>query len=133
MSERSDKVGANAVLAALEAENGRPGVAREAQMRLVADALPVLISYVDAGGRYRFNNKAYEEWFGHKRKDLAGRHLRDVLGDSAYEALRPMVEKVLAGERVTAERALSYKDGGDRFVRIEYVPDRRDDGSVGGF
>jgi PAS domain S-box-containing protein len=121
LSERSEHVDASAA------------AALEAQMRLVADALPVLISYVDAGGRYRFNNKAYEEWFGHKRKDLAGRHLRDVLGEPAYEALRPMVEKVLGGERVTGERALSYKDGGDRFVHIEYVPDRRDDGSVAGF
>jgi len=121
LSERSELVDAGAA------------AALEAQMRLVADALPVLISYVDAGGRYRFNNKAYEEWFGHKRKDLAGRHLRDVLGEAAYEALRPMVEKVLAGERVTGERALSYKDGGDRFVHIDYVPDRRDDGSVAGF
>jgi PAS domain S-box-containing protein len=116
-----------------EQEEASAAAALEAQMRLVADALPVLISYVDAGGRYRFNNKAYEEWFGHKRADLAGRHLRDVLGEPAYEALRPMVEKVLAGERVTGERALSYKDGGDRFVHIEYVPDRRDDGSVAGF
>jgi PAS domain S-box-containing protein len=121
LSERSEQMDAGAA------------AALEAQMRLVADALPVLISYVDAGGRYRFNNKAYEEWFGHNRKDLAGRHLRDVLGESAYEALSPMVEKVLAGERVTGERALSYKDGGDRFVHIEYVPDRRDDGSVVGF
>ena len=36
----------------------------EEQLRLVTDALPVLISYVDTEQRYRFNNKAYEEWFG---------------------------------------------------------------------
>jgi PAS domain S-box-containing protein len=121
LSERSEHVDASAA------------AALEAQMRLVADALPVLISYVDAQGRYRFNNKAYEAWFGHKRKELTGRHLRDVLGDAAFEALRPMVEKVLAGEPVTAERELDYKDGGRRFVHIEYMPDRRDDGSVAGF
>ncbi|HYN46019.1 MAG TPA: PAS domain S-box protein, partial [Allosphingosinicella sp.] len=100
---------------------------------LVADSLPVLISYVDADRRYRFNNKAYEDWFGHKRKALSGKHLRDVLGDAAYDAINPMVDKVLAGERVSAEREVGYKDGGTRFVHIEYMPDRRDDGSVAGF
>ncbi len=28
------------------------------------DALPVLLSYVDRDQRYRFNNRAYERWFG---------------------------------------------------------------------
>jgi PAS domain S-box-containing protein len=107
--------------------------ARESQIRLVADSLPVLISYIDAGQRYRFNNKAYERWFGHRRKDMFGKHLRDVLGDAAYEALRPIVEKVLSGERVSADRRLAYKDGGERAVHIEYVPDRTEDGRTVGF
>ncbi|MFB3111064.1 MAG: PAS domain-containing protein [Gemmatimonadales bacterium] len=37
----------------------------EQQFRLLTDALPALISYVDSGERYRLNNTAYEHWFGH--------------------------------------------------------------------
>lgn len=36
----------------------------EEQLHLIADALPVLIAYVDSQQRYRFNNRAYEDWFG---------------------------------------------------------------------
>ena len=106
---------------------------QESQIRLVADSLPVLISYVDAEGRYRFNNKAYERWFGRRRGEMYGRHLAEVLGESAFEALRPLLERVLAGERVSADIRLPYRDGGERHVQLEYVPDRRENGVVAGF
>jgi len=105
----------------------------ESQIRLVADALPVLISYVDAGQCYRYNNKAYESWFGGSRSRLLGRHLRDALGEEAYREIRPLVEAALAGERVSTDTYLPYQDGGGRFVHLEYVPDRRPDGRVVGF
>ena len=33
-------------------------------LEAMADALPMLIAYIDRDHRYRFNNRAYEEWFG---------------------------------------------------------------------
>ena len=106
---------------------------QESQIRLVADSLPVLISYVDREGRYRFNNKAYERWFGHSRRDMYGRRMSEVLGEPAFVELKPLVDKVLAGERVSIDCAVPYRDGGERFVHLEYVPDRREDGVVAGF
>lgn len=35
----------------------------EQRMQLMADALPVLISYVDFRERYQFNNAEYQKWF----------------------------------------------------------------------
>jgi PAS domain-containing protein len=37
---------------------------REKQLRSIIDAAPALISYIGADLRYRFNNRAYESWFG---------------------------------------------------------------------
>lgn len=37
---------------------------REAQLRLITNALPVLIAYIDREQRYRFNNQAYATWLG---------------------------------------------------------------------
>ena len=105
----------------------------ESQIRLVADALPVLISYVDADQRFRYNNKAYELWFGGRRKAILGRPLAQVLGAEAYREIRPLVEAALAGERVSADASLPYEQGGHRHVHLEYVPDRRGDGTVAGF
>src|SRR6266508_2172792 len=56
----------------------------EEQLHLITDALPALISYVDSDKRYRFSNKAYEEWFGH---EVQGNHIEEVLGTAAYKTI----------------------------------------------
>jgi PAS domain S-box-containing protein len=100
--------------------------------RLLTDSLPVLISYVDENQRYRFNNKGYEHWFGHPREYVDGKHLRQVLGEKAYQAVRPRVEAALSGQLVTFEEFIPYRGVGRRYVRVTYVPDRQD-GRVRGF
>jgi PAS domain S-box-containing protein len=102
-------------------------------LRLVTDAVPALISYVDGEQRYRFVNQAYVEWFGHARETLIGKHLRDVLGEPAYQRIRPHVEGALAGRRRSYEAEVPYKDGGTRFIHADYVPDIGHDGRVAGY
>jgi PAS domain S-box-containing protein len=104
----------------------------EKRLRLLTDALPVLIAYVDANQRYGFNNKGYEDWFGHPRKYVEGKHLRQVLGEKAYQAIRPRVEAALSGNLVTFEDFIPYRGAGRRYVHVTYVPDRQD-GRVRGF
>jgi PAS domain S-box-containing protein len=105
----------------------------EDQLRLITDALPVLISYVDSEQRYRFNNKAYEKWFGHSRTEVYGKHLKEVLGNPAYKSIKKYVEKVLSGQEVTFEDIIPYKDGGTRYVDATYVPHFGKQGKVRGF
>jgi PAS domain S-box-containing protein len=105
----------------------------EEQLRLVTDALPVLIAYVDSEQRYRYNNKAYERWFGHGREEIYGKHVIDVLGDSAYQEIRAHVEKVLSGTEVTYETEVPYKVGGNRYVKGHYIPHKDEKGVVKGF
>ena len=106
---------------------------REAELTLIANALPVLISFVDSEQRYRFNNREYEEWLGHPATEVYGKHLREVLGESAYEAIRPYIEQVLAGEQVTYESPITYKNGETRYIRAAYVPQFDSQGNVEGF
>src|SRR5688572_17452379 len=103
------------------------------RLRLLTDALPALVSYIDTEERYRFANKAYEQWFGHGADLLHGKHLREVLGEAAFEGILPHVRAALAGRRVQYEMEVPYKDGGSRHVHAEYVPDTRPDGSIAGF
>jgi PAS domain S-box-containing protein len=100
------------------------------QLGLIIDALPALISYVDADRRYQFSNKAYEDWFGH---EASGKHLEEVLGTVAYKTISGYVGQVLKGETVTYETEIPYKDGGTRFVNTTYVPDSGTNGKVKGF
>jgi PAS domain S-box-containing protein len=106
---------------------------RERELQVLTDALPVLISYVDRDQRYQFNNRAYEDWFGRSRESIKGRHLKDVLGEAAYESLRPHVERALAGESFGFEGRVPYKDGGARHVHADYVPRRSPSGEVEGY
>jgi PAS domain S-box-containing protein len=106
---------------------------REAELSLIANALPVLISFVDAQECYRFNNQAYEQWFGHSAAEVYGKHIREVLGEAAYEVVRPYVKQVLAGEQVTYESQIPYKDGGTRYISATYVPRFDSQGNVEGY
>ncbi|MBE7549597.1 MAG: PAS domain S-box protein [Anaerolineales bacterium] len=105
--------------------------ASEKQMRLITDAAPALISYIDADLRYRFNNRAYETWFGLSRADMAGRYVWDVLGKEAYEALRPHFQAALAGQEVNYEQLAPYQSG-ERYIRATYTPDVDEEGRVRG-
>ncbi len=102
------------------------------RLRLITDAVPALISYIDTEARYRFVNKGYNEWFGHRYEDIEGKLVAEVIGDEAYDRVRPHLERALSGERVHYENLIPYRHGGSRFIRAEYVPDFRTDGSVAG-
>ncbi|WDT81601.1 MAG: PAS domain S-box protein [Candidatus Manganitrophus sp.] len=102
------------------------------KLRLITDSVPALIAYVDAGHRYRFNNKVYEEWFGQKPSDLDGRHVKEILGEGAYAALLPYIEKVFSGERVVFDGKVPYREGGERYIRATYSPHWAD-GKVKGY
>lgn len=107
---------------------------KEAELRLVTDMLPVLISFVDADQRYRFNNKGYEDWFECSAGDLYGKHIREVHGESAYAVLLPYVEQVLSGQSVTFEKQVfRKKDGKSRYFSATYVPRLDETGAVEGF
>lgn len=103
------------------------------RLQLITDALPALISYVDADQRYRFNNKAYQDWFGYAPEEICGKSVQEVVGAEAYVRVRSRIETVLAGRHIRFEEEIPYKKVGRRIVIAEYVPDIRSDGSVAGF
>jgi PAS domain S-box-containing protein len=99
----------------------------------VVDNLPLLIAYVDAEQRYRFNNMAYERFFGLNPSEIYGKTMRELLGEPAYQAAHSYIEQALAGEAVTFERQLADKGPGVYDVVISYLPDRSLQGEVRGF
>ncbi len=98
----------------------------------VADNIPALISYIDAGLYYRYVNRTYTEWFLTEKENVIGKHMQVVLGDNAYSSLLPELSRVLAGETITFEKFLAYRHGGPRNVLVTYIPDRQN-GNIRGF
>src|SRR5437868_8627076 len=78
----------------------------EERLRLIANNVPALISYVDRDQRYRFSNRTYNDWFGIAHERMQGCTLAEIFGDEAYGRMRPEVERVLAGTSVAFELAL---------------------------
>jgi PAS domain S-box-containing protein len=106
--------------------------ASEARLRDITDAMPVLISYVDAEERFRFANAAYEGRFRRPREQIIGRTLTEVFGEALYKDRRPFVARALAGEHVTYE--VEFPRGEEVLTTlVEHIPHRAPDGRVLGF
>lgn len=97
----------------------------ERELQGLFDALPVLVSYLARDGadlRYRFVNRIYESWFPLKCEEIIGRRVRDVVGEAAYAAVEPYLNRALAGERLSFEQFMPYATTSSRHIRVEYVP-----------
>jgi PAS domain S-box-containing protein len=91
-----------------------------------------LFSYVDSEQRYRFINRNYENAHVLPQEQIIGKHVREVLGDSAYELAQEHIETVLSGQRVIYEAAFPLRSRMS-WMTVTYVPDLDEDGKAKGF
>jgi PAS domain S-box-containing protein len=104
---------------------------RESQLAHITNALPVLISYVDAQERYIYVNQNYETWFGIPRNYMLGKTLHEIAGDELYEKHKPYFHRALAGEKVEFDE-LTRRQGEKCYLHIYLLP-FIDKGIVRGF
>lgn len=111
------------------AEDRAQGALRERQqsMRATIDGIPALIAYVDRDMRYVMHNRTCEEWF--PGLDIDGAEVREVVGDDAFAALRPLLQRALAGEAVNDVLVLQ-RDGVRQQFDAHYRPHREGQGDV---
>jgi PAS domain S-box-containing protein len=105
---------------------------RESELRLIMDATPALISYLNTDFRYMRVNKTYENWFCISRDRILGQHARKIIGESAWRIVRPYLERARAGERVSFDQVIPYGTGKPRWVHVSYIPEKDVTGSVKG-
>ena len=87
----------------------------EERMRLVANNVPALISYVDREQRYRFSNRTYDDWFGIAHEEHARPHRRRGIRRGGLRAhARQDIERCLAGEEVEFELTTARAAGAAR-------------------
>ena len=104
----------------------------EERLRLVANNVPALISYVDRGQRYRFSNRTYDDWFGIAHERMHGRTVAEVFGEEAYARMRPEIERCMSGAAVEFEFATA--GGGKlRTLQVACVPHLGPEGEALGF
>jgi diguanylate cyclase (GGDEF)-like protein/PAS domain S-box-containing protein len=99
----------------------------EAKLRLIAENLPLMVTYLDADFRYVFANEPYLEFFGKRRAEVLGRRLSEVAGEDADSVVRERLPDLRAGRAVTFERDRVSRNGELRHYEIRVVP-QRDEG-----
>lgn len=107
--------------------------AQAAQLRLITTNAPIILAHCDRQGRYLFVNRAYAERFQRRPEDFVGRTIAEALGPEAFSTLVPYVKRVLAGESIDYEVEVPYAGLGRRYMKVSYVPDIADDGTVRGW
>ena len=112
---------------------GAPLDSEDAPLVRLADLLPVCVAYLDRHLRYRFNNQAYESFFGVDRQKLRGSHVSSMVDERSLEQLLPVYERVLAGECVSYCNPIELRDGRVLEMKVDYLPDVTADGCVNGF
>jgi PAS domain S-box-containing protein len=106
--------------------------AREAELRRITDAVPMLISYLDRNYVYHFANSAYLDWFGVAPEKMIGGRAPEVIGQAFFEERRPSIDRALAGESFKTEALLPDRAGPKRRCEIRYIPDFAPDGTIAG-
>ncbi|MEH2468023.1 AAA family ATPase [Nostoc sp.] len=95
---------------------------REQELQLITDALPALISYVDANGRYQFVNRSHEVWFSCSRDEILGKSVRELLGEAAYQIAEPYINRAQAGQITSYEAEIPYPFG-KKYISATFIPD----------
>ncbi|MEH2252205.1 AAA family ATPase [Nostoc sp.] len=96
--------------------------AREQELRLITDALPACICYIDTDQRYRFANQTYEDWFGCSRDEILGKQVREVMSKIAYQIIEPYINQALAGQIITYEAEIPLPLG-KKYIAVTSIPD----------
>jgi PAS domain S-box-containing protein len=103
------------------------------RLRIITDALPVGIAYVDQDRRCRFANARFAAAYGMTVDELLGKHADDFIRRDVLEIGDPFFEAAHRGRAVDFTHPIRHADGRMLTIRTFLRPDTRADGSVEGF
>jgi PAS domain S-box-containing protein len=100
--------------------------------RLILDAMPAHISYVDTEQNLRFVNKWHEKWFNYHPREIVGRNIQDLFGEALYGKVEGYIQSALKGNEVIFETVISKKTL-LRHLAVTLIPNKDDAGVMIGF
>ncbi|MBP7546224.1 MAG: PAS domain S-box protein, partial [Acidovorax sp.] len=105
-----------------KAEPGLRG-SSDALLRLIADSVPALMAYYDLPGlRCQFANQGYAAYNGHTTESIIGLTVQEAIGDRAWQAIQPHVDRCSHGERVKYTREQTLPNGEVRTIEVNLIP-----------
>lgn len=107
--------------------------ANKPRLHLLDEVVPTMIAFVDVEGRCRYHNRAFRDWLHLRPDQIDGRHIRDVLGNQAYQEIASSVRQSLDGHMVNYERTQKMADGSIYKLAVEHIPQAGEGGKATGF
>ncbi len=104
----------------------------EQDLQLVIDRVPFAVLHVTPDYRLRMANQRFADMVGIAKSRVVGRPLGEVLQGDDYTAIRSRIDDALAGDEVRFERMVAWRDGAERAVHIECIPESSPSGEVTG-
>ncbi len=105
----------------------------EQQMRMLAEKVPALFSYVDHKLKVHFQNNLFKSLFITNKNSQGTSYLADCFDKQTWEKLFPRIEKVLTGETANFIEKIPNKNGEHRWLSIIFTPDINEQKTVQGF
>ncbi|WP_029010243.1 cache domain-containing protein [Azospirillum halopraeferens] len=105
----------------------------EARQRLILDAIPAAIAYLDGNERLRFVNRRWADQPHARAGRVLGRRLRDAVDADAYRHLAPLLDRARAGESAGADYAATDGHGRAVITRFTLIPHLDARGATVGF
>jgi diguanylate cyclase (GGDEF)-like protein/PAS domain S-box-containing protein len=97
----------------------------EEQYRLVTDALPVMIAYIDTHLIFRFNNKAFESWFNKPLEQITGKSIKKLFNPTTYSVFIENYEKI-KDKPHTFETIVEVLGQDERYLSVTMIPHIKD-------
>jgi PAS domain S-box-containing protein len=104
---------------------------REAQLRSITNALPVLVGQLDNQERFLFANEAFCKWFGKTSDEIIDSTFEEVVGKERYPDNAPYIKKALTGKITSYERE-SVSQNQSMVFSVTLVPEFDDRQNVSG-
>ncbi|MBV6406953.1 MAG: Adaptive-response sensory-kinase SasA [Rhodocyclaceae bacterium] len=109
--------------------------AREAELHLVMESVPVMLFHGDRDKRCLYANRSYRDFYAAGQKNLAGLSVREIIGAANYDGnpVEATLERVLAGERIAYRASRKSTNGDLRMLDIVMIPEPDAAGGTRGF
>ncbi len=107
-------------------------IAKEAELRTIADNIAMPISRSDTSLRYRYVNRVACEWFGRTEQEIIGRTWPEVIGAGQFAQIEHFAKDALSGKEVSYTRIADFANRKRIPIRVNIFPEISADGDVVG-
>jgi len=97
---------------------------------VLLDNITSRLALIDREGCYRYANREMLDFLGWTARELAGRHVSEVIGKAAFAGYMPLAERVWAGETLRIEGWVTFPQRGRRYMIETFVPYGREGGEI---